>query len=316
MKFRGLQHQQGRGRSTSPARWPASGASTTASPSMPSAPGFFPSKMTRGTLRPWARTSWPAHAPLRRMGDDDDLKGAALLFASAAGKHITGQILAVDGGVSCVHGDVTPATSPMKRQRHKASPFPVVPSSRAGPRAAWATRRPCRAARRPGRGPPQQLGGGPRRRADDDAGRGHGHAARSVPRGHGGGVATVEMKTSFMRPAQGTSCGRASCCTRPPPWPSAKASVFDDERAAVRHATGTFKYLRGAGQATGGAMSPPTPPPRSHTCQPADPARLAPHRRAQRRQLPLVETAVPDLQDGQVLVRHHYLSLDPYMRGA
>ena len=29
----------------------------------------------------------------------------------------------------------------------------------------------------------------------------------------------------------------------------------------------------------------------------------------------LVETSVPALADGQVLVRHHYLSLDPYMRG-
>ena len=29
----------------------------------------------------------------------------------------------------------------------------------------------------------------------------------------------------------------------------------------------------------------------------------------------LVETPVPELNDGQVLVRHHYLSLDPYMRG-
>ena len=29
----------------------------------------------------------------------------------------------------------------------------------------------------------------------------------------------------------------------------------------------------------------------------------------------LQSTAVPELQDGQVLVRHHYLSLDPYMRG-
>jgi NADPH-dependent curcumin reductase len=29
----------------------------------------------------------------------------------------------------------------------------------------------------------------------------------------------------------------------------------------------------------------------------------------------LVETSVPELEDGQVLVRHHYLSLDPYMRG-
>lgn len=29
----------------------------------------------------------------------------------------------------------------------------------------------------------------------------------------------------------------------------------------------------------------------------------------------LVETETPALQDGEVLVRHHYLSLDPYMRG-
>ena len=29
----------------------------------------------------------------------------------------------------------------------------------------------------------------------------------------------------------------------------------------------------------------------------------------------LVETPVPELADGQVLVRHHYMSLDPYMRG-
>ena len=42
------------------------------------------------------------NSPLRRLGDDDDLKGAALLFASDAGKHITGQILAVDGGYSAV----------------------------------------------------------------------------------------------------------------------------------------------------------------------------------------------------------------------
>ena len=29
----------------------------------------------------------------------------------------------------------------------------------------------------------------------------------------------------------------------------------------------------------------------------------------------LVETPLPDLADGQVLVGHHFLSLDPYMRG-
>ena len=42
------------------------------------------------------------HAPLLRIGDDDDLKGATLLFASQAGKHITGQVLPIDGGVSAI----------------------------------------------------------------------------------------------------------------------------------------------------------------------------------------------------------------------
>jgi gluconate 5-dehydrogenase len=68
------------------------------------APGFFPSRMTQGTLDALGSDQLAAAAPLRRLGDDDDLKGAALLFASAAGKHITGQILAVDGGVSAVNG--------------------------------------------------------------------------------------------------------------------------------------------------------------------------------------------------------------------
>jgi NAD(P)-dependent dehydrogenase (short-subunit alcohol dehydrogenase family) len=67
------------------------------------APGFFPSKMTRGVLATIGADKLAKAAPLGRIGDDDDLKGAALLFASAAGKHITGQILAVDGGVSAVH---------------------------------------------------------------------------------------------------------------------------------------------------------------------------------------------------------------------
>lgn len=68
------------------------------------APGFFPSKMTQGVLKTIGVDKLAAHAPLRRIGDDDDLKGAALLFAAPAGKHITGQILAVDGGVSCAVG--------------------------------------------------------------------------------------------------------------------------------------------------------------------------------------------------------------------
>ena len=64
------------------------------------APGFFLSKMTKGTLDALGTENLARRAPLQRIGDEEDLKGAALLFASDAGKHITGQILAVDGGVS------------------------------------------------------------------------------------------------------------------------------------------------------------------------------------------------------------------------
>jgi NAD(P)-dependent dehydrogenase (short-subunit alcohol dehydrogenase family) len=66
------------------------------------APGFFPSKMTKGVLAQLGEDHLATHAPLQRIGDEEDLKGAALLFASDAGKHITGQVLAVDGGVSAV----------------------------------------------------------------------------------------------------------------------------------------------------------------------------------------------------------------------
>ena len=67
-------------------------------------PGFFPSKMTAGTLKEFGEETLASHAPLRRLGDDEDLKGLTVLLASDASKHITGQWLAVDGGVSVVTG--------------------------------------------------------------------------------------------------------------------------------------------------------------------------------------------------------------------
>ena len=68
------------------------------------APGFFPSKMSQGLIDAVGSDAMANQAPLQRLGDEQDLMGATLLFASAAGKHITGQILAVDGGLSAVVG--------------------------------------------------------------------------------------------------------------------------------------------------------------------------------------------------------------------
>jgi len=64
-------------------------------------PGFFPSKMTRATLETTGKTirEW---TPTRRLGNDEDLKGLAVLLASEASRHITGQAIAVDGGASIV----------------------------------------------------------------------------------------------------------------------------------------------------------------------------------------------------------------------
>jgi gluconate 5-dehydrogenase len=65
------------------------------------APGFFPTRMTNQALETQDELLRSA-APLNRLGDSEDLKGASLLFCSDAGKHISGQILAVDGGVCAV----------------------------------------------------------------------------------------------------------------------------------------------------------------------------------------------------------------------
>ena len=67
-------------------------------------PGFFRTKMASALIDHLGEDKMKAGAPLLRLGDDEDLKGLTLLYASDAGKHITGQWLAVDGGVSVVLG--------------------------------------------------------------------------------------------------------------------------------------------------------------------------------------------------------------------
>ena len=67
-------------------------------------PGFFRTKLASGLIDQLGEDKMTAGVPLGRLGDDEDLKGITLLYASDAGKHITGQWLAVDGGVSVVLG--------------------------------------------------------------------------------------------------------------------------------------------------------------------------------------------------------------------
>lgn len=65
------------------------------------APGYFPTKMTKGTLD-YAEDAIKQFTPLGRLGTEDDLKGLAVLLASDASAYITGQVIAVDGGISAV----------------------------------------------------------------------------------------------------------------------------------------------------------------------------------------------------------------------
>lgn len=64
-------------------------------------PGFIPSKMSQGVLEKIGPRVI-AETPLRQLGDPADLEGLVVLLASGAARHITGQIIAVDGGASVV----------------------------------------------------------------------------------------------------------------------------------------------------------------------------------------------------------------------
>ncbi len=64
-------------------------------------PGVFPTKIAKVLVDAMSDMIL-ATTPLGRMGGPEDLKGLVALFASEAGRHITGQWVAVDGGASVI----------------------------------------------------------------------------------------------------------------------------------------------------------------------------------------------------------------------
>ena len=65
------------------------------------APGFFPTELARKVWQQPRMMEWGREVmPLQRLGDTQELVGAALFLASRASSYVTGQILRVDGGIS------------------------------------------------------------------------------------------------------------------------------------------------------------------------------------------------------------------------
>ncbi len=65
------------------------------------APGVFPTKMAKVMAETHKDTIMQL-TPLKRFGGEEDLKGTAALLASDASAYITGQTIAVDGGMSAI----------------------------------------------------------------------------------------------------------------------------------------------------------------------------------------------------------------------
>ncbi len=63
------------------------------------APGYFPSKMTAAIEEEGAHEV-VANAPMKRMGNPDDLAGIALYLASRASGFVCGAVIPVDGGLA------------------------------------------------------------------------------------------------------------------------------------------------------------------------------------------------------------------------
>jgi uncharacterized protein (TIGR00369 family) len=58
------------------------------------------------------------------------------------------------------------------------------------------------------------------------------------------GVVTIEMKTSFMQPAQGDLTAKGRLIHRTATLAFTEGTIFDEAGRACAHSTGTFKYVK------------------------------------------------------------------------
>jgi NAD(P)-dependent dehydrogenase (short-subunit alcohol dehydrogenase family) len=67
------------------------------------APGPFDSKMMAFALDdPQMRAAIADSVPLGRVGEPDDMAGAAIFLASRADRYLTGAVIPIDGGLSTI----------------------------------------------------------------------------------------------------------------------------------------------------------------------------------------------------------------------
>jgi NAD(P)-dependent dehydrogenase (short-subunit alcohol dehydrogenase family) len=64
------------------------------------APGPFQSRMMRATIAAAGEENMARMMPLKRIGRDDDMAGAAIFLASEAASFMTGVVMPVDGGIA------------------------------------------------------------------------------------------------------------------------------------------------------------------------------------------------------------------------
>ena len=66
------------------------------------APGFILTDLTKKLWSDPTMQAWnDANCPLKRLGQPEDMIGTTIFLASDAAQFLTGQVIYVDGGITC-----------------------------------------------------------------------------------------------------------------------------------------------------------------------------------------------------------------------